>query len=110
MKNVIIKEVDEIPKDAVKIHLYDVKNVLMPRGSMKKESIAIYLLEQLKSYYESWTNSDYNDNPTIDDLIKFLHKNLTGEVEKVWLSFLSDISVDKSFIEKYQGMFTNIHS
>jgi hypothetical protein len=34
----VIKEKD-IPKGSVQLHLYDWKNVLMPRGSRQKESI-----------------------------------------------------------------------
>jgi len=84
----IIKDESEIPKGAVRIHLYNSKNVLMPRGSMKKESIAIYILEHLKSGYEDWTDSIYGDNPPLPDLIKYLYTNLMGEVEQVWLAFI----------------------
>ena len=84
----IIKDESEIPKGAVRVHLYNSKNVLMPRGSMKKESIAIYILEHLKSGYEDWTDSKYGDNPPLPDLIKYLYTNLMGEVEQAWLAFI----------------------
>jgi len=74
-----------------RIHLYDAKNVLMPRGSMRKESIGPYLLERLKSSYESWTDPQFGDNPKPNDLLELLHKNLMGEVEQAWIKFLLDV-------------------
>jgi len=69
------------------VHLYDSKNVLMPRGSMQKESIGVYLLEHLKSSYESWTDPEYGDNPTEPELNTILYKNLMGEAQKAWEDF-----------------------
>jgi len=88
MKTQIIKDESELPKGAVRVHLYNPKNVLMPRGSMKKESIAIYILDHLMSGYESWTDKEYGDNPPLPDLIKYLYTNLMGEVEQAWISFI----------------------
>lgn len=87
-----IVDESEIPKGAVQIHLYDARDVLMPRGSMKKESIGPYLLERLKSSFEDWTDVKYGDNPSVSDLIKYLHTNLMGEVEQAWLQFIDGVT------------------
>jgi len=84
----LVKNESEILEDAFRIHMYDPKNVLMPRGSMKKESIAIYILEHLKNEYETWTDKKYGDNPPLPDLIKYLYTNLMGEVKQAWLEFI----------------------
>ena len=86
--NPTIVDESKIPEDATQVHLYDPKNVLMPRGSMQKESIGPYLLDRLKDGYESWTDGKYGDNPPLPDLIKFLYTNLMGEVEQAWLAFV----------------------
>ena len=88
--NPTIVDKSEIPEGAVKMHLYDPQNVLMPRGSMKKESIGPYLLERLKNCFEEWSDKSYGDNPSTSDLIKHLHNNLMGEVEKAWLAFIGE--------------------
>ncbi len=71
-----------------RIHMYDVKNVLMPRGSMKKESIGPYLLERLQGSYETWTDPQFGDNPDNFELLELIHTNLMGEVEQAWIKFL----------------------
>jgi hypothetical protein len=86
----VIKDESEIPKGAIRMHLYNPRDVLMPRGSMKKESIGPYLLERLKSSYEEWTDPKYGDNPVLSDLIKCLYTNLMGEVEQAWLTFIEE--------------------
>jgi hypothetical protein len=57
---------------AIRVHLYNYKNVLRPRGSMKKESLGDYILERLLSYYEDWTDKKYGDNPKETSLLQFL--------------------------------------
>lgn len=83
-----IVDKSEIPEDAVRCHLYDYRYVLMPRGSMKKESIGPYLLERLKGCYEDWTDEKYGDNPPLPDLIQNLYTNLNREVEQAWFEFI----------------------
>lgn len=73
-----------------RIHLYDVKNVLMPRGSMMKESFGLYLLERLQSSYDSWTDPQFGDNPDEYELLQLIHNNLIGEVDKVWINFIEN--------------------
>ena len=91
MNPTIIKDESEIPEGAVRVHLYNPKNVLMPRGSMKKESIGPYLLERLKNNFEDWTDETYGDKPSVPDLIQYLYTNLMGEVEQAWLGFVESI-------------------
>jgi hypothetical protein len=87
-----ITEIDKIPEGAVRIHLYNSKNVLMPRGSMKKESIGLYLYEKLMDLYEDWTDPKYGDNPEEEELLDTLRKNLDHEVECAWQALLSEIN------------------
>ena len=81
----------KIPKDAVRVHLYDSKNVLMPRGSMQKESIGLYILERLQSSFQDWTEPAFGDNPPRDELLIQMHNNLARETEKAWSSFVESI-------------------
>jgi len=99
----IVKDESEIPEGAVRVHLYNPKNVLMPRGSMKKESIAIYILDHLLSGYEGWTDKKYGDNPPLPTLIKYLYKNLMGEIEQAWLAFIE--STLSGLTEKEELLF-----
>jgi len=62
------------------IHLYDVHNVLRPRGTMKKESLGETILERLLSAHEGWTDPKFGDNPDKDDLYEIIKKNLQEEV------------------------------
>ena len=84
------KKKKSIPKGAIRIHLYSYHNVLKPRGSMKKESLGLSIYERLTDTYEDWTNHDYGDNPSEDELLKQLRKNLLSEVETAWDKFISN--------------------
>lgn len=84
------KEKISIPKGAIRIHLYSYRNVLKPRGSMKKESLGLEIYERLISVFEDWSNSNYGDNLEPDELIRQLRKNLMSEVETAWEKFISD--------------------
>jgi len=88
------KEMDELIASgrAKLVHLYDVENVLRPRGQMQKESIGIYILERLLSYYESWTDERHGDNPKQTDLIRLLQKNLKEETDAAFKEFLRRIN------------------
>ena len=86
----------EIPEGAIQVHLYDVKNVLRPRGHMKKESIAEYLLEKLEGAYESWTDKKYGDNPTEDELLQLLHTNMVEEVDGAYMEFVKRLLEKRS--------------
>lgn len=84
------KEKNSIPKGAIRIHLYSYRNVLKPRGSMKKESLGLEIYERLTSIFEDWSNPNYGDNPEPDELIRQLRKNLMSEVEAAREKFISD--------------------
>ena len=80
-------------KDIIKVHLYDVKNVLRPRGHMEKESIAEYIIDKLSGSFESWTDKECGDNPEVDELLHLLKKNLKEEVDGAWEEFLKRIKL-----------------
>jgi len=86
----IVKK-SEIPAGARRIHLYNVENVLMPRGSMQKESIGPYLLEKLIDIYESWTDEEFGDNPSEEILIKLMKDNLREETKLAWEGLIAHI-------------------
>jgi hypothetical protein len=90
-ESIILRSKDDLPKGAVRVHLYNSKNVLMPRGSMKKESIGLYLYDVLKGSYESWTDPKYGDNPDPQDLLTIMYKNLHHELECAWQALLAEI-------------------
>jgi hypothetical protein len=89
----IIQSEDEIPKGAVRVHLYDWHNVMMPRGSRKKESIYVYLLEHLLSSFEDWTEPIYGDNPDVIDLTNQMYNNMLNETTNAWEDFLNNEKV-----------------
>jgi hypothetical protein len=84
------KDKNSIPEGTIRIHLYSYHNVLKPRGSMKKESLGLLIYERLTDTYEDWTNPDHGDNPSEDELLKQLRKNLLSEVEAAWDKFISN--------------------
>jgi hypothetical protein len=86
----VIKEKD-IPKDSVQLHLYDWKNVLMPRGSRQMESIYENIHPRLIGTYESFTDPKYGDNPDKQQLLEQMYLNLMGETYKAWQDFLRTI-------------------
>jgi hypothetical protein len=75
------------------IHLFNSKNMLMPRGSMEKESIGLDILDRLSSSYESWTNPKYADNPSKAEVLEILYKNMMNETCNAWELFLDEIGV-----------------
>ena len=95
IRNLSKEEVEELIASgaAVRVHPYSYKNVLKPRGSMKKESLGEYILERLLTYYEDWTNEEYGDNPNQATLLQFLQDNLRDEVAEAWKEFLKRINV-----------------
>ena len=71
-----------------RVHLYNWENVLMPRGSMQKESIGPYLLDRLKDGYESWTDPVFGDNPEEEELTQKLYLNMIQETTEAWMQFI----------------------
>lgn len=82
----------KIPDGAVKIHIYPLENVLRPRGSMRKESLGELIVERIRSAYESWTDKNYWDNPSKEELLKILHFNLKSECDAAWATFMGSIN------------------
>lgn len=81
--------VSEIPEGAVRIHLYNYKNVLRPRGGvLQKESLSGYILDRLQGAFEEWSDSKYGDNPEVTELLAQLQANLKEEVDYAWKEFL----------------------
>lgn len=74
------------------VYLYNVKNILRPRGHMKKESIGEYILDRLLGCYESWSDEKYGDNPDKITLIKLLQTNLKEESDGAFREFLKRIN------------------
>lgn len=83
-----VESIDKIPEGAKQIHMYKPEGMLKPRGSMIKESIGLKICEELITYYKSWTNSKYGDNPKETEVIELLKKNLDEEVAAAWKTFL----------------------
>lgn len=79
---------EDITPGAKQVHLYEFENVLRPRGSMLKESLGLYVCQQLLDYHDSWSNSKYEDNPDEFTLMKILKDNLAEEVECAFATFL----------------------
>jgi len=75
------------------LHLFNQNYLLMPRGSMEKESIGLYILDRLKSSYESWTDPKYADNPSKATVLEILYKNMMNETCNAWEEFLDEIGV-----------------
>ncbi len=84
------KKKNSIPDGAIRIHLYPYRNVFKPRGSMEKESLGLVIYERLTATCDNWTNPDYGDNPSAEELLTLLRKNLLSEVEAAWDKFISN--------------------
>lgn len=87
---------EKIPEGAVQVHMYKPEGILKPRGSMIKESIGLKICEELISYYESWADSKYGDNPAQAKVIEILKKNLDNEVAAAWKTFLYCINTGEN--------------
>jgi len=90
----------KIPKGAVRVHLYNVQNVLRPRGEkLQKESLSLYIYDRLNGVYENWTNLEYGDNPIKKDLIEIIRRNLEEEVQIAWNEFKENIKETDNIIQ-----------
>jgi len=81
---------------AKKVHLGSPRSALKPRGSLKKESIGLTILERLISVFQHWSGPSYSDNPDIGALIYHLKNNLDLEVAAAWNEFLKMVNSKKS--------------
>ena len=91
-----VEPLEGIPEGAVQVHLYKPEGMLKPRASMIKESLGLKICEELISYYKSWTNPKYGDNPSQTEVLSILKKNLDDEVAASWKTFLHCINTGKS--------------
>jgi hypothetical protein len=91
-----LKPDEEIPPNAVKLHLYDYKNVLRPRGPMLKESLGLKICEDLLNSYEHWTNPEYGDNPDPKVLLETIKENLLDETRGAFELFIHCIQTGKN--------------
>jgi len=91
-KRVQVVTPDQIPDGAVRVHLYNVENVLRPRGHMKKESVGVYVKDSLDGAYESWTDPKYGDTIDPKVLLKLIHQNLMEEINGAFGQFLGEVA------------------
>ena len=81
---------------AKQVHLFNSENMLMPRGSMEKESIGLHILDRLKSSYEYWTDPEYADNPDKATVLEILYRNLMNEACNAWEAFVESVEAPKN--------------
>ena len=79
-------------EEVKQLHIYSFRNILRPRGGLaQKESLSLYILEKLRSYYESWTNPKYADSKPEEEVLLQLKENLEQEVNIAYTLFLREI-------------------
>jgi len=79
-------------EEVKQLHLYSFRNILRPRGGLaQKESLSLYILEKLRSCYESWTNPKYADSKPEEEVLSQLKENLEQEVNIAYTLFLREI-------------------
>jgi len=98
LTNISQEELTQLIKEgrAKRVHLYQSYNMLMPRGSMKKESIGETILNRLLGCYEDWTDSEYGDNPDKEEVLKTLYDNLMNETFCAWEEFTKRINNEQT--------------
>ena len=82
----------KLPDGAVQVHLYNVNNMLRPRGSLEKESLSADIKDKLEWLFQTWTNPTYGDSIEEMDALKLIHKNLMEEVNIAFGTFLGEIA------------------
>lgn len=88
----------------LKIHMYNIADVLRPRGHMEKESIGLYIKERLHDVYESWVDPDYADSIEATQLLSLLHQNLMEEINGAFGHFISERCENKRDREAVEGI------
>ena len=74
------------------VHLYDYKDMLRPRGSMKKESLSQYICDKLMDVFSTWNDPKFADSITDErELIYLIQENLHEEVEIATQEFLKNL-------------------
>jgi len=101
------KEKNSIPKGAIRIHLYSYKNILKPRGSMKKESLGLEIYERLTSVFEDWGNKKedktMNHKKAAQEMIKWAEKKYKGKKDQdpLYMIFETHEATEGFLEEKY---------
>jgi hypothetical protein len=72
---------------AKRMHLYDIRNILRPRGPMRKESLSLEIYRVLREAFEYWSRPEYGDSVTAEKLVPLLKHNLEQEVAIAWKRF-----------------------
>lgn len=83
---------DKIPEGAVRVHMYNARDMLRPRGHMKKESIGVSIFDSLLSAFESWTDSEYGDSLDPGLCLCVLHQNMNEEINGAFGRLLERVS------------------
>jgi hypothetical protein len=107
MKVIPKEELEKLIKSgkAKQVHLIGCGRTLKPRGSLKKESIGLTILERLLTNFEHWTNPKYSDNPDVGTLLSYLKSNLDSEVSAAWNEFLKMSNSNKSEEEMWKDFW-----
>lgn len=85
--------VHDLPENAVRMHLYNVENLLKPRGTMQKESLSLNVSEILIDIYESWSDPNYGDS--IREGYVLLHlilNNMREETDRAFAKLLDHVA------------------
>ena len=97
------KEKNSIPDGAIRIHLYPCRNVLKPRGSMKKESLGLVIYERLVSTFEDWENKNeditMNHKKAAQEMIKWAQKKYKGKDQDPLYMIFETHEATEGFLE-----------
>ena len=101
------KEKNSIPDGAIRIHLYPCRNVLKPRGSMKKESLGLEIYERLVSTFEDWENKKeetiMNHKKAAQEMIKWAQKKYKGKDQDPLYMIFETHEATEGFLETEYG-------
>jgi hypothetical protein len=96
--------IDKVPADAVRVHMYNARDMLRPRGTMQKESLGAYVKDRLDGAFETWTNPNYGDSIEPGLALCVLHQNMMEEINAAFGQFANEVgkynpTALKQFIE-----------
>ena len=101
------KEKYSIPDGAIRIHLYPCRNVLKPRGSMKKESLGLVIYDRLISTFEDWENKKeetiMNHKKAAQEMIKWAQKKYKGKDQDPLYMIFETHEATEGFLETKYG-------
>jgi hypothetical protein len=75
------------PSTMRRVHRYDWRDVLRPRGEMAEESLSLEIFNQMVAVYETWTDSAYGDLPDLPELRGQIIHNARDAVEEAIEAF-----------------------